>query len=262
MLSKTTSTNDFSFWAIQKNNFNCVFKLTSSCSSKNYFQHTFPDFYSICFHGFYSREKWEVCQSLETFFQGSIQFSSKKVFRICLQSLSNLNKLSFLMISLLENFLNCLFKLKSSYPSKNYFPQSFPVFYSICFHGFYSDEKWEVFQHFRDFFQGSKKDLSSEKSIYLLKFLSNFKKPVFLMISLFQKSKKSFLNCLFKLKSSYPSKNYFPQYFPDFYSICFHGFYSGEKWKVYQYFRNFFQGSKDFSSEKSVYNLFTIYITF
>jgi hypothetical protein len=57
---------------------NYVVKLISSSFSKNYFPHTFPDFYSISFHGFYSGEKLEVCQSLETFFQGPQEFSSIK----------------------------------------------------------------------------------------------------------------------------------------------------------------------------------------
>ncbi len=149
----------------------CLVKLTSSCAFKNYFQQSFPDYYSICFHGFYSGEKWEVCQSLETFFQGSIQVSSKNVFTICLQSLSNFNKLSFLMIALFEKSRKQVFWIVYSNSNQPILPKTtshnfFMFFYSICFHGFYSVEKWEVFQHFRDFFQGSK-NLSSEKSVYL-----------------------------------------------------------------------------------------------
>ena len=80
------------------------------------------------------------------------------------------------------------------------------------------------------------------------------------MISLFEKSKNSFFNCLFKLKSSCPSKNYFPQSFPDFYSNSLHGFYSGEKWEVCQSFGDFFfKGSKSSPLKKSLQSLYNLY---
>ncbi len=145
---------------------------------------------------------------LETFF--------KEVYMTCLQSLSNFNKLSLLWFLFSRNpktFFYCLFKLTSSCPSESYFPESFPDFDSISFHGFYSIEKWKVFQSFGDFFQGSIQ-LSSKKVFTIcLQSLSNFNKLSFLMISLFEKSKNSFLNCFFKLTSSCPSKNYLPHFF-------------------------------------------------
>ena len=140
-----------------------------------------------------------------------------------------------------NSFLNCLFKITSSCPSKNYFPQSFPDFYSISLHGFYSGEKWEVFQSFGHVFARAQKAILENKVFTIWYNLNQIlTHSVFWWFLFLRNPKNSFLNCLFKYTSSCTSKNYFPQSFPDFYSISFHGFYSGEKWEVFQSFGDFF----------------------
>ncbi len=63
------------FFKISKNSFlNCFFILTSSFLSESYIQQSFPDFDSISFHGFYSREK------LILFFWWFLFLSNPKIF--------------------------------------------------------------------------------------------------------------------------------------------------------------------------------------
>ena len=107
-----------------------------------------------------------------------------------------------------------LFKYISSCPSKNYFPQSFPDFYSISFPGFYSGEKWEVFQSYENFFQGPKElsfEVKSLQSVFDL---------------------KQILTNSIELTSSCPSKNYILKSFPDLNSIFCHGFLSGKNMEI------------------------------
>jgi hypothetical protein len=61
-LQSLSNFNKLSFFMISlfeksKNIFYCLFKLTSSCPSESYFPQSVPEFDSISFHGFYSREK-------------------------------------------------------------------------------------------------------------------------------------------------------------------------------------------------------------
>ena len=87
---------NFSLWKIQKQ----FFELFIQIHIKLSFLKLLPTIFSrFLLHLFswvlFWREKWEVFQSLGDFFQGLKELSSKKVFTICLQSLSNFNKLSF-----------------------------------------------------------------------------------------------------------------------------------------------------------------------
>jgi hypothetical protein len=72
--------DNFFFREIQTQFLNCLFKLTSSCPSKNYFPQSFPD--------------------LNSHFFSWVAFFQNKVLTISLQSLTNFNKLHFAMFSL------------------------------------------------------------------------------------------------------------------------------------------------------------------
>ena len=177
-------------------------------------------------------------------FKGPKSSPLKKVFTICLQSLSIFNKLRFLMSSLFEKTKHSFWTVYSNSHqavlAKTTSHNLFQIWTPSLFMGSILEKNEKFFNLLETFFQRPK-ELSSKKSLYnLFTIFIKFLQTQFFDDFSFREIQTQFLNCLFKLTSSCPSKNYFPQSFPDLNSISFHGLNSGEKWEVCQSFGDLF----------------------
>jgi len=122
----------------------------------------------------------------------------------------------------LWRLFQCWFKLTSICPSKYYFLQSFPGFYSISFHGFKSEVKWEDCKFVGDFYSKAQRALL-QNEVFTICFWSsaNVAKFNFWRFSLLKKSKNGLFDFFYQIHSKISSQKLNPKIFSrfDFYNL-------------------------------------------